>query len=368
MVTTLGKSPVLFEVTGVDRAFYAERLAGFLPPTLIDAHTHVWLKSFIGAAETETRTARWPNLVAEDNAIEDLLETYRLLLPKQQVTPLIFGSPRREVNLEATNAYVSRAARKYDLPALLVSTPAWSADTLEDHVQEGRFLGLKPYLSFAPPEIPGSDITVYDFLPRTHLEVADAHGWVIMLHLPRTDRLRDPVNLAHLLEIERDYPNANVIVAHIGRAYCHEDAGDAFDVLATTSRMTFDFSANTNAWVIEQALRAFGPQRVLFGSDLPILRMRMRRICEGGHYINLVPPGLYGDVSDDPSMREVSEEEGRRLSFFLYEELWAFRQAADAVGLTPTEVEDVFYNNAARVLSLARRPMPGHRNFEERYG
>jgi uncharacterized protein len=344
--------PMLFDVTGVDRTTYAERLADFLPPKLIDVHTHVWLKSFIGEPETETRTATWPGRIAEDNSIEDLLETYRLLLPEQHVTPLIFGSPRREVNLEATNSYVSTSARSHDLPALLVSTPAWTAEALERRVMEGGFLGLKPYLSFAPPEIPGSAMTIYDFLPHAHLEAAHTHGWVVMLHIPRADRLRDPVNLQHLLEIERRYPNIRVIVAHIGRAYCPEDAGDAFEVLAETSRMTFDFSANTNPWIIEQALRAFGPRRVLFGSDLPILRMRMRRICENGRYINLVPPRLYGDVSDDPHMREVNEDEGRQLSFFLYEELWAFRQAAEALGLTPDEIEDVFYSNAARILRL----------------
>ena len=95
-----------------------------------------------------------------------------------------------------------------------------------------------------------------------------------------------------------------------------------------------------------------GPRRILFGSDLPILRMRMRRICENGVYINLVPPGLYGDVSDDPHMREVSPQEGAKLSFFMYEELLAFRQATEATGLDDADLEDVFYNNAARVLGF----------------
>lgn len=343
---------MLFEVKPVDRAYYAERLADFLPSNLIDVHTHVWLKSFVGEPVDATRTVQWPGRVAEDNAIDDLLETYHLLLPHQRVTPVIFGSPNRAANLTETNAYVSRSAREHDLPALAVSTPAWTPETLVRIVEEGGFRGIKPYLSFAPPEIAGADITIYDYLPPAHLEVADAHGWVVMLHIPRTARLRDPLNLAHLLEIEHRYPHVRLIVAHIGRAYCQEDTGDAFDVLGATSRMVFDFSANTNAHVMEGALRTFGPQRVLFGSDLPILRMRMRRICENGRYINLVPPRLYGDVTGDPHMREVDETVASQLSFFLYEELWAFRQAAEATGLTSDDLKDVFYNNAARVLGL----------------
>jgi hypothetical protein len=92
---------------------------------------------------------------------------------------------------------------------------------------------------------------------------------------------------------------------------------------------------------------------VLFGSDLPVVRMRMRRICENGFYVNLIPPGLYGDVSDDAHMREVSDEEGAQLSFFMYEELLAFRQAAEAVGLTASDVADVMHNNAARLIERA---------------
>jgi hypothetical protein len=89
--------------------------------------------------------------------------------------------------------------------------------------------------------------------------------------------------------------------------------------------------------------------------------MRMRRVCEDGFYINLVPPGLYGDVSADAHMREVSPEEGERLSFFLYEELAAFRRAAEATGLTRDDLEDVFWRNAARLITGAG----GALNFAE---
>jgi hypothetical protein len=163
-----------------------------------------------------------------------------------------------------------------------------------------------------------------------------------------------------MLEIEERYPNLHLVIAHIGRAYCPEDVGDAFEVLRPSKRMVFDFSANTTPGVIEGALRAFGPDRLVFGSDMPILRMRMRRICENGSYINLVPPGLYGDVSGDPHMREVSAEEGEQLSFFLYEQLQAFRRAAEAVGLNRAGIEDVFYNTAAQIIAGARARSAQH--------
>ena len=176
----------------------------------------------------------------------------------------------------------------------------------------------------------------------------------MMLHIPRNDRLRDPVNLAQLLEIEERYPDIKLIVAHVGRAYCPEDIGDAFKVLAKTKMMCFDISANTNAETFRQLLEAVGPKRVLFGSDMPILRMRMRRICEKGKYVNIVPAGLYGNVSGDKHMREVSGIKADRLTFFMFEELKAFRRTAEKTGMTRSDIEDVFYNNAGRMLAAAR--------------
>ena len=91
---------------------------------------------------------------------------------------------------------------------------------------------------------------------------------------------------------------------------------------------------------------------MIFGSDLPITRMRMRRITENGKYINLVPKGLYGNVSNDPSMREIEGEEADRLSFFIYEEIKSIQEAANNIGLNKSEIKDLFFNNAHRMLGL----------------
>jgi predicted TIM-barrel fold metal-dependent hydrolase len=324
-----------------------------LPERLFDVHTHLWLPYFIRPTAEKNRGPQWPGLVARQNSVEDLEETYRLIFPRKQVTPFVFGSPRPGVVLDDTNGYITQVARQHRLPSLMISTPRWSAEELEQRVVQGGFLGLKPYYHFAPAHLKAGEITIFDFLPHHQLEVASRHGWIIMLHLPRPKRLGDPVNLQQMLEIEEQYPRVRLIIAHIGRAYCAEDEGNAFETLANTRNMLFDFSANTNAYIIERALRTFGAQRMLFGSDMPILRMRMRRICENGVYVNLVPTGLYGKVSDDPHMREVSPEEGERLTFFMYEELLAFRHAVEAIGLSKADVQDVMYTNAARVVAAA---------------
>jgi predicted TIM-barrel fold metal-dependent hydrolase len=323
-------------------------------------HTHVWLDAFkVVDPRASQRAVTWPARVALDNSIEDLLETYRLMLPGQRVTPLIFGNPTIGGDLRAGNDYVRRCAAAHHAPALILAAPTWSASELQERIVAGGFVGAKVYLTLADPAIPAKDIRIFDFLPHHQLETLDRHGWIVMLHIPRDDRLRDPLNIAQMIEIDQRYPNAKVIIAHVGRAYCAEDVGDAFEQLAVAKHLLFDFSANTNAEVFAQLIRAVGPRRILFGSDLPILRMRMRRICERGRYINLVPRGLYGDVSGDKNMREVDPPEADRLTFFLYEELLAFQRAAEATGLTRADLDDIFYNNAARALRSAGFKMAG---------
>ena len=339
----------LVEIKPVDREFYETRLRDFLPERIIDIHTHVWL----GERKPINRSVTWPGRVAKDNSIEDLLETYRLMLPGKSVTPLIFCIPPGEAELDAENRHIAESAARGLVPALIFASPKWSAEELEKRILAGGFLGMKAYLSSAPPYLPAEEIRIFDFLPPRHLEVLDRHGWIAMLHIPRPGRLRDPVNLAQMLEIEQRYPNVRLIIAHVGRAYCEEDVGDAFEVLAHTERMFFDFSANTNEAVFRKLIAAVGPKRILFGSDMPILRMRMRRICKDGRYVNLVPKGLYGDVSGDPNMGELDGSEAERLTFFLYEEIDAFRRAAEAEGLTQGDIEDVFYNNARNMIDSA---------------
>jgi len=348
----------LFGVKDYDRRFYRERLANFLPDRLIDIHTHVWLRGFQAEHNADAqRTVGWPSLVARENPLEDLDETYRLMFPGKHVIPLMFGMTLQPGDdLDGGNTYVRdcSAARKW--PALIFSVPQWSAQEFETRVRAGAFLGAKVYLSWADPNIPADDIQIFDFLPHHQLEVLNQHGWIAMLHIPRSGRLKDPVNVSQMIEIDRRYPRVKLIIAHVGRAYCPEDVGDSLDVLGGTDNLVFDISANTNAENFERLVRAVGPRRVLFGSDLPISRMRTRRVCESAVYINLVPKGLYGDVSRHKNLREVIGTEAERLTFFIYEEIEAFKVAAEKTSLTPSDLEDVFYNNGMRLLRAAGAP------------
>ncbi|MDY5015504.1 MAG: amidohydrolase family protein [Eubacteriales bacterium] len=340
----------LFEIRDCDARIYRERLADFLPEKLYDIHTHVYMPD--AHITADCRTASWPARVADRNPPEHLTETYRLLFPGRDCRALIFGSPAPGMDVDAANRFIDAAAEATGFAKLYLTHPSMSPDALRDAVKHRGYRGIKVYLCFADPAIPDASLRIFDFLTREHLAVMDELGAVVMLHIARPQRLRDPQNLADLLTIERDFPHVRLIVAHIGRAYCESDVGDAMEVLAGTRQMRFDFSANTNGQVMERLLRTVGPSRVLFGSDLPITRMRMRRIDEHGRYVNVIQRGMYGDVSDDPHMREVDAADDPEMTFFMYEELLAFRGAAERAGLSREDVRRVFYRNAEELLDL----------------
>jgi len=350
----------LFEVTDYDRKVYEEELRDFLPEKMIDIHTHLWRREFLVEAglvpKISPRVVAWPSMVANTNPIEDLQETYRLMFPGKEVTAVCFNTSRPN---DVQNAYVAESTARVGYAALYGSYPEETAEELEQHIREGGFLGVKSYLSRSPAYLPTKEIRIYDFYPKHQLAVLDKLGGIVMLHIPRDGRLKDQVNIQQILEIEKEFPNLKLIIAHIGRAYTKGDIGDAFEYLDTCPNLYYDFSANCCQYAIEEVLRHAGTKRVLFGSDLPVLRMRTRRIEENGTYINLIPPGLYGDPNQDSHLREVTPEEAEKITFFMYEELLAFKRAAKNLGLTAEDVNDILYQNARDLLDEAKASIYG---------
>ena len=350
----------LFEVTPYDRRIYEEELKDFLPQKILDVHTHVWLDKYLDhkplAPGEVKRTVTWPSLVALDNSIEDLQETYRLMLPGKDVTALMFSNSGRS---QQANDYVADASRRSGFPALYFSAPEESPEEVERRIRKGGFLGIKGYLSLSPKYIPEAEIRIFDFFPKAQLKKMDEMGAIVMLHIPRNGRLKDPVNLAQIMEIKQEFPNIRLIIAHIGRAYTKEDVGNAFETLDQAPDLMYDFCANCCEYAITEVIRHAGVKHVMYGTDMPILRMRTRRIEENGTYINLVPPGLYGDPKQDKHLREVSAEEAEKITFFLYEELLAFKRAAKTLGLSRQDIEDIMYNNAHDLIEGARKSIYG---------
>lgn len=337
-----------YKMSDYDYEVYNEKIVDFVPEKIIDVHTHIYTKD---CKKQNTKrhegVVTWTSLVAEDCSIEDFTETYKTLLSKTETIPVVQGSPTG--NLKKTNEYTRDVQKRYGYKTMFCTSYDTPCEEIEWALTEGGFSGIKPYLNNSPSYIPADEIRIFDFVTPEQLKVLDKHKAKMILHIARPQRLRDKVNIAQLMEIEEKYQDLKMIVAHIGRAYSPEDLGDAFDTLKNTENMVFDFCANTFSGAMTRCLEAVGPKRVLFGSDMPITKMRMYRISENGVYYNVVPRGLYGDVSNDPHMRETDE---KNITNFLYEEIMAFRKSAEELTLSKEDIKDVFYNNAAKIFDI----------------
>lgn len=349
------------KLTDYDRKFYEENIKDFLPDVFYDTHSHLWSDEHrINKKRGDMGAATWPSLVALDNSAEDLDETYKTIFPGKKVIPLVCGNIGAGEDFEAHNRFVEEGAKKYGWPALYFSSPKMSADELRENILKGGFLGVKAYLNHSPRYLPNDEIRIYDFFPPHQLEVINELGGIVLCHIARSRRLGDPVNLAQIREIDEKYPNLTLIVAHIGRAYGPNDIGNGFEELAKTKNVYVDFAANCYDRAMVGMLKSVGYKRSLYGSDMPIFRMKARRIIdENGMYINLVPKGYYGDLSGEIHMRELEGKEAEELSFYIYDEILAFKRAAEEVGLTKEQVEDVFYGNAKELIERTRKKIYG---------
>ncbi len=328
-----------------DREIYEQRIRPWLPPAIIDAHAHVGLAEHWSPISPQRRAEIWAIEVAPTQSWPDLRHVLGALFPDRESWALVFGYVYREVNVEKANEYViSGASERANLSrALFITRPEWSAERIEAALGQG-FLGIKPYPDLSPKGM--NDSSIYDFVPREHLEVLNAHKALMVLHLPRPGRIGDEDNIRELIEISTRYPDVRIIVAHIGRAYGLPNAMKGLPRLVSCGNLYFDTAANLNTEVFEFALKTLGPQRLLFGSDLPITIMRGVREHIGDKYIN------YTDGDFSWNIKRRSPEEESRYTFFLYEELLALIAAVERLGMGREEMAQIMYGNAATLLGL----------------
>ena len=323
---------------------YEEELMPWLPAKIVDSHVHVGLAEHCAPISPERNAAMWPLEIGCHQTWEQLRHTYRTLFPEQEVSALAFGMPLREVDFDRENAYVLAGIRDASNNArgLCLTMPEWHPSKIENAMAEG-FIGIKPYPDLAPQDT--SEVSIYDFLPRTHLSVVNELGGVVMLHVPRAGRLADPNNVREVLEINDSYPNVKLIVAHIGRCYCLPTAEKCLSHFADRPAIYFDTAANLNPDVFELALETVGSDRILFGSDLPITLMRGVREHRGEVYIN------YTDGPYSWNTNRKSPEEEQSYTYYLYEEIRALISAVQRCGLGKIDLEKILCANSERVFA-----------------
>ena len=121
-----------------DRENY-ERIREYLPNKIVDCHTHVWKAEF-KSDETSERGVSWPDLVCNNNPVENLERIYREIFPDIQVTPVIFPCVSAGTDIERANDYMLECSRLKNYPAMALISPEMSKSKME-RLFDGGFVG-----------------------------------------------------------------------------------------------------------------------------------------------------------------------------------------------------------------------------------
>jgi hypothetical protein len=216
---------------------------------------------------------------------------------------------------------------------------------LEQDLAKGGFLGVKPYLCYVQGKEP-EEIEILDMIPHGLMEVIDGLGSIVMLHVPRTGRLADPLNQAQVKELARTYRNARIVLAHIGRAYYLKNITGWIEPLADFENLYVDTAMLNNWEVIEYLFEHFDHSRILYGTDMPI------SLC-GGKSVEINDQYTY--VTKEPWPLSISDNHGKLVfTSFLYEELRVINKAGERLGLNGEFNEKFFWNNGMNLLEKAQ--------------
>lgn len=331
-----------------NRRIFEEELDSFLPPTILDFHIHI-LNEGVAPAD-EPLLSGGPAIMRYDfeDLKQDLDETY----PGRETLAVCFGLPRTTYDLTANNDYVAANCDNERFFALRLFDPVNDTPELvREDLESGRFLGLKPYPVYPRNPIE-NNVEIRDMLPDWSLEIVNDLGLMVMLHIPRAGRLADPLNQQQLVRLCKKFPKAQIILAHIGRAYFLKNVVGSLDTLKSLPNLYYDLTMVNNWEVMEYSFSKLRPESILYGTDIPIALAPGKSVEINNQYTYVTPKPWPLSISDDHGKIVFTS--------FLYEELLAVKKAVMRLGLGDKFVQGVFYDNGMQLLDsvLSARQLP----------
>ena len=327
----------------LDRRIWEDELAGFVPEQIFDAHVHVYDPSHCFTKKEDTPSeymSWWDRPISYlDRAAVD--EFYGSLFPGRKVSYLMMGYPFLRGDLDAANRFTARqAADDPKSVAFMMVRPDFSAENVARAIDEHGFRGLKPYRWYAAD---ADNSGIMEFLPEHLIEVANDKELVVTLHLSKKSAIADEDNLNDLAYLTKRYPKVRWNLAHMARCLVPWPLEKAMDRLKELPNIWLDFSSVTISDVFALALKNLPTDRIMYGSDLPIGVQR-------GQYVGFGYAWALLDEKRIPVL-ELAHCDGRP-TFISYETLRAVRRAILAQGLGQQEIENIFCNNALKLLGL----------------
>jgi glutamate-1-semialdehyde 2,1-aminomutase len=323
--------------TDVDQRL-AQEMQSFLPEKMFDMHAHLYRRQdlTIGASHmayegpAEVDIAAWRERVGRQVGAQRLAGG--LFIPMQLVLPI-----------DAHNDFiVSELQQAPDSRGLIMIYPGFAPEKAAEYLKNPQIAGFKCYHTFSDHK-PTFEAPIDTYLPEWAWQMADQRGLLILLHMVKAGAVSDPDNQRYINAMCRKYPRARLILAHAARSFHAPHAGQGLPALRGLENLYFDAAAVNEAEPLLAILREFGPRKLMWGTDFPVSETRGRAVTLGDGFFWL-----------DPSSVDWSKQPVGRPALVGLESLRALRQAAETFGLSRADLEDIFYNNAGRLLGFVR--------------
>ena len=334
----------------IDYSYYRGEIAPFLPPKVLDFHTHIWSADNWKERPWATDKGGGRYMVTDEfYPPEQLLGDGRACFPDRHYEAVCFGCPTPAVDWEKDTAYVAAAARAHrGLWPLLLAGPdlGISRERYERALNEGGFYGFKVFLNWYGDAY--GDKRVEEMVGPVERLLANERRLIVLLHVPRRGRLADTDVQAGVRWLAAECPQARIVLAHGGRCYLPSEMKAAIGCLRGLANVWMDTSMVMDPATLQVAMNEIGPGRLLFGTDFPVAAMRGRRVRVLDHWVDVVLPGY------PPSAYRLAGE-GFQAGFMAWEIALAIRWAAELTGIAAAERDRIFCDNGLALLRDVRR-------------
>lgn len=324
-------------ITDRDRALVADKVKDFLPDEIFDIHAHLYHSDHFPAG---TFSFLRDEKILDFVAYEESLRRY---MPVKKLHALHFGMPHKTADRRAINEWLggeTRTAGSGFSRSLMLVSPEDDPQQVAEDLRRGLYAGIKVYHCYAPrPDTMNASIGT--FTPDWMMEILNEIKGVLMLHIVLDRAIDDPDNQKQIIRLSRSYPNARIILAHVARSFNYRHARSGLHSIVDLDNVFVDTSAVCESETFRAALKVLGPRRVVWGSDFPVSEVRGRCITIGSDFFWLHPEIIHPDYRPPTS---------HEMTLVGLESLLTLQEACADEGLTRSDIEDIFLNNALRIL------------------
>lgn len=304
----------------------------FIPEKIFDAHMHLCIPETVPLICEAKRPTTVEDYIADMMPFLPGVKEIRLnILP---MPSHVLSNLENGLRKQANEHIFEQQRLHPDCVVMPYVLPSDSEETIYAMASQPVVKGFKCYYYGANTEIV-EQVSIREFVPEIVWVIANEKKLAIELHIMRPAALSDEENFKYITEMTRRYPNAQLVLAHCGRAFAAWTCIDSIKRLDDRGNIWFDMSAVCESGPMMACILKNAGKRTMWGSDYPVCMNRGRAISLGTGQEWLV-----GEQFQNLNRAYVATEN-----------LMAFWQASRLLDLDKTQINDLFYNNAVQLFS-----------------